>query len=299
MFEDFDTLLHVSDKDVVSDTLWTLANLTDTYKKAIKLIREHFSIKRVVSLMTEQEAIIRTPAIRIIGNMCTGAQDDVEEVIQSGGLEALQLLLTDPLYAAHKKEVCWTLSNVAAGPNSHVKRLLDADFFAELSQIVQSSPAFSIKKEAAWAIANACSEASEYQCMKLVEAGVIPALIRGATIPDPTLQEITVEAIDHLLYSGYSMDTDNQIASIFEEQGGVRVLEGLQAHMNQKIQDKVVKMLQTYFEDYSCMETGKTMYASMVIGEMKPDVDEGYNEIEKHKPLHIPQYYYNGVNVYF
>jgi len=200
--------------------------------------------------MKDIDPLVREVSIRIIANICTGTQECVEEVIINGGLEALQQLITNEKYTMHQKEICWTYSNIAAGPNEHVKRLIDSGVIEFIAKLAMNSNEFSISKEACWTIANSCSDANEYQIKKLIEFGVIPVLLKSLTIQDPLLQDIVIDSIDHLLAIGYTLDVDNQIADIFEENGGVKILDNLLMSNNTMLSSKVAKILKTYFELY-------------------------------------------------
>ncbi len=263
MLPHFNKLLVVDDKAVLSDVLWTLSYLTDSDKFCIKKIAAAINLKKVVETMMDNEVGIRAPAIKVVGNICSATQAEVQEIIESGGLVPLQLILANSSLAMHHREVCWALSNIAAGPNEHVKNLLECNLISALASVAQSSPDPGTRKEADWAIANACSEISEYLCVRMVEAGVLPALIGAVAVPDTALQEITIAAIERVMYCGLSMDEDNQIARMFEDLGGLRELENVHFKLPATLHEKVTEIIDTYFAD---REPGNVV--SMAMGDV-------------------------------
>ena len=138
-------LIYVCDDDVVSDSLWALSFISDSYEEPIDLLLENVSLQRVVKLLGHPKESIKVPALRIIGNICTGTPSQIEEVLGCRCLEALyELLGLPPSLQTIVKETCWALSNIAAGPMQHIEELIKAGLMKRLSELVISSTDYEV-----------------------------------------------------------------------------------------------------------------------------------------------------------
>ena len=65
------------------------------------------------------------PALRTVGNIVTGDDNQTQIIINCSALPCLLNLLTTSPKKSIKKEACWTISNITAGtkPQIQVRRL--------------------------------------------------------------------------------------------------------------------------------------------------------------------------------
>ncbi len=68
---------------------------------------------------------LQTPALRAIGNIVTGTDEQTQVVLDAGALKVFPQLLR------HKKpniqkEAAWTLSNITAGKDSQIQEVINA-----------------------------------------------------------------------------------------------------------------------------------------------------------------------------
>lgn len=69
--------------------------------------------------------LLQTPALRAIGNIVTGTDEQTQAVLNAGALSMFPQLLR------HKKpniqkEAAWTLSNITAGKDSQIQEVINA-----------------------------------------------------------------------------------------------------------------------------------------------------------------------------
>ncbi len=74
-----------------------------------------------------------------MGNLCTGSNKQVALAIKQGGLTLLQKILKSSEDPPVVREACWVLSNIAAGPTSHVQQLLDLGVIILLEELIRTS----------------------------------------------------------------------------------------------------------------------------------------------------------------
>ncbi len=60
------------------------------------------------------------PCIKIVGNIANGNDAQTGYLINLGGIEKLEEQLYRPK-KVYRRESCWVLSNITAGPNEHVE----------------------------------------------------------------------------------------------------------------------------------------------------------------------------------
>lgn len=141
--------------------------------------------------------------------------------------------------------------------------MIDANVFPLLSNKLANAE-FDVKKEAAWAVANATSGGSPEQIEYLVNLGVIQSFCEILKAADPRIVMVSLEALDNILRVGelkHAESGENPYASAIEDCGGLDSIETLQTHQNVEIYEKSVHILQAYFageEEQEVMETTGT-----------------------------------------
>lgn len=70
------------------------------------------------------------------------------------------------------KEAAWTLSNITAGNADQIQRIMEADLFTDICDVLQNGESRS-QKEAAWIITNITSSGNSQQIFSLVDQGIL------------------------------------------------------------------------------------------------------------------------------
>jgi len=106
------------------------------------------------------------------------------------------------------KESCMALSNIAAGSQSDISKIVEADLVDDLVHISRFAPD-SVRMEALWAVGNAVSgaghdlikEFTNYECMK--------SLSSALTSKNPSIIKLALQAIKNFLWCGdFAEDPD-------------------------------------------------------------------------------------------
>ncbi len=248
LVERMGNLLYIADQDVIADTLWGLAFFTDEPKDSIKLVRKSVSITMIVEFLKHENLLIKRAALRLSGNICVGDNDDVDDVIKAGCLPELIKILNTCEQREALKETCWVLSNVAACSEPQVDQLIAAKAIKALVSVCRSKFDLYIKREAVWALANACMAGTARQVQRLVDKKVLEAMLETINVLDPQAELTLLQAIDHVLASGSTTGITNNIAAMFDLIGGRARLEQLQAHANPQIYKTAVAILEKYYK---------------------------------------------------
>jgi len=74
---------------------------------------------------------MQTPALRAIGNVVSGDNEQTDYALDLGILTRLRQLLVDPRHNT-RSEASWTVSNITAGSPVQIQRVMDADIIPRL-----------------------------------------------------------------------------------------------------------------------------------------------------------------------
>ncbi|CAA7017094.1 unnamed protein product [Microthlaspi erraticum] len=243
----FERLVLSNDEEVLTDTCWALSYLSDGTNDKIQAVIEAGVVPRLVELLLHPSPSVLIPALRCVGNIVTGDDQQTQWVISSGALPCLANLLTQNYKKSIKKEACWAISNITAGNREQIQTVVEADLIAPLVTLLQTAE-FDVKKEAAWAISNATSGGSHDQIKYLVEKGCIKPLCDLLVCPDPRIITVCLEGLENILKVGEAEKAlgntgdANYFAQLIDDAEGLDKIENLQSHDNNEIYEKAVSM---------------------------------------------------------
>ena len=247
-------LIHSNDEEVLTDACWALSYLSDgSNDKITAVIETPGVVRRLVELLMHTSPSVLVPALRTVGNIVTGDDLQTQSVINSGALPCLHHLLMTTMKKSIKKETCWTISNITAGTREQIQCVMEAGLIPPLVHLLATAE-FDIKKEAAWAISNATSGGSAQQIRFLVSQGCIKPLCDLLTCSDAKIIIVAMEGLENILKIGETdkemagPDGVNHYSQLVEEAEGLDKIEELQAHSNEEIYNKSIRLLEDYFD---------------------------------------------------
>ncbi|CAG4967494.1 unnamed protein product [Colias eurytheme] len=269
-------LLDISDQEVLADTCWALSYLTDGPNERIEVVQTtpHL-LSRLIKLLQHKSPAVRTPALRAVGNMLTGSDQQTDRCLSEGCLDYLTSLLHcgKPSLV---KEAAWAVSNVLAGTSEQIQLAVDKGMLQHLVHVLgvddvkcQKEAAWAItnlclggspaqldalvasgcQKEAAWAITNLCLGGSPAQLDALVASGFLEPYCNLLESPDHRAIIVVLEGITNLMQAAAKYGQVEPLCIRLEEIGALDKIEALQEHENEQIYKKALHILDTYFED--------------------------------------------------
>jgi HEAT repeat protein len=246
-------LINSQDEEVLTDACWALSYLSDGTNDKIQEVIQAGVCRRLVELLMHQSPSVLVPALRTVGNIVTGDDLQTQVIINCGALGCLLHLLTTSQKKSIKKEAFWTISNITAGTKEQIQSVVEADILPPLVHLLGTAE-FDIKKEAAWALSNATSGGTHDQIKYLVQIGCIKPLCELLVCSDVRIVTVALEGLENILKVGEAEKelggpgATNPYARLVDEAEGLDKIEELQNHTNEDIYEKVVAIMETFFD---------------------------------------------------
>lgn len=257
-------LLQCDDIAVVSDAAWAVAHYTEGNDDAcndriIDVATRPNVVARLSQLLvtdTTNQAIT-TPALRVLGNLITHPDEKcTDAVLDTDPLPALLVLLAGGEKNA-RKEVCWMLSNVAAGSARQVAALLETDGLMARIVSAMCSDVHDVKTNAAWCVCNTTVGASDEQIREFVTPNVFEGLfacMHAALAGDEALLLTILMAISNIMRASRGAVELNLTETYVDQirnhlEDAVELIVALQDHPAADVAAEAEYLVERWFHD--------------------------------------------------
>uniref|UniRef100_A0A3Q2QV37 Karyopherin alpha 4 (importin alpha 3) n=1 Tax=Fundulus heteroclitus TaxID=8078 RepID=A0A3Q2QV37_FUNHE len=158
----------------------------------------------------------QTAALRAVGNIVTGTDEQTQVVLNCDALSHFPSLLTHPKEKINKEAV-WFLSNITAGNQQQVQAVIDAKLVSMIIHLLDKGD-FGTQKEAAWAISNLTISGRKDQVAHLIEKQVIPPFCNLLTVKDAQVVQVVLDGLSNILKMA---DDESNFSEVRERAGNL------------------------------------------------------------------------------
>ncbi len=233
--------------DIVTDALWALSYISDGEDARIDAIisADPGITRKLVQLVDSGKAQVIAPALRVLGNFVSGNEEQTQAVIDAGVLSVALNIITGQKKNL-RKEMCWLLSNIAAGTQKQITTLTTTKHLAEQLVMLSVEAEWETRKEAIWAVSNIFTGGSDYCVSLLVNQKGIDAMVAALdNTSEHRMTLVALDAIDNILTVGER--NGYRYSILLDECGGLEKLEALQQHSDNAVYEKALEIIDRYF----------------------------------------------------
>ncbi|CAK59170.1 unnamed protein product (macronuclear) [Paramecium tetraurelia] len=233
---------NIEDEELLIDACWGLSYLSEQENHIDTLIGFGIVDKLALLLQSEKQSLV-IPALRIIGNILTGNEEQTNHVLNTGVLSKFEILLKHKNKAI-RREICWSLSNIAAGTAAQVKQIIRNDSLLSslFEELEKGTP--EIKKEIAFILSNSVIYAELKDLDHLVMShGLIQKLSSLLDMSDKTVIQVSLEGIFEFLKRFQHDEKFEIYKQIIKESNLIEKVEQKQTHSSNVIYENSIKIL--------------------------------------------------------
>uniref|UniRef100_A0A0N5BIX6 Importin subunit alpha n=1 Tax=Strongyloides papillosus TaxID=174720 RepID=A0A0N5BIX6_STREA len=247
-------LLCYNDKSVKCDACWGLSYLIkDAKNEQLKYFANQIVMHNMLSFLGSGENSLILGALRVIGRFAQGTENYCDILIQSGIFrQVFPSIMTTKAYDTEILYNCiWVLSNVVAGPETHINEIVSCNLVPFIIKHL-SSGISRIRIECSWFLSNFVNGCSRHQIKEIVKCGGVDAITKE--LKNDTNNDYICNLLECIfcILDTYSSCIPEKLESIkdsIEECGGVDVIEKFQLWDNEKISVLSNRMMEVFFQD--------------------------------------------------
>jgi len=199
-------------------------------------------VPSVKGFLRHDSSKVALAAVKVVGNLFVGTDQQVDKVLDKDLLDAFE-----PLLAGKKryirKEILWSLSNLTAGSPSQMQLLFHHSLYHQL-QLAAHDSDLALRKEAVIAFAHATKHCDFSATRQMLHSGVLGLFLDSLESSD---QDLVAEALEGtrglLLYCVGNRELAGKVREMVGELGGVQRIEKLQGHKSQQIYEAACRLL--------------------------------------------------------
>jgi len=235
---------------VISNAISVISFITECRPCTLSILLKHKSAGDFLQLLdlVHQDESSFLSVLRVLGNFSANEQEYTEEIIKFNILQRLKEILAKDPPSIITKEICWILSNIAAGLEEHVDLFFtNKDMLAILFNILKRDD-LEVKKEAIWCISNLTSTGNVIFINCLVNYGIIEVFSQWLSHTDYRLPALIMEALDNVIGKLIHHDSSSRLLyAQCDNYGIIQKLQVLSHSRNVLLRNKSEELNNKYF----------------------------------------------------
>ncbi|KAG9441408.1 hypothetical protein H6P81_017262 [Aristolochia fimbriata] len=250
-------LLRSNDAQILEDASRAISHITDDgAEDRIQAVIDAGLCPRLIRLLSlPSPTPILAPALRAVGNIAAGDDDQTQTLIHHRALHYLCTLLTHHRDQNIKREACWVVSNIAAGNENQIHALIKSGVVRPLIRLLRNRGDPGTEIEVVWAIANIAFGGTRDQIKFLASQGCIGPLCDQLARPDSRIATVCLKALEIILKVGEEEQMEGKTGGInlyakeMDEANGFDNIEKLRRHGSSVIYEQAARILCGYREN--------------------------------------------------
>lgn len=226
--------------DIFPEVLWALAHVSHM---KVELVQEKEIVDAVVKFAKIDVVMFQQPALRVIGNLISGNESQINLLVSSGVTKSLTYCL-ESRSKIIRQESMWALSNLCT--TKHLSSLISKGILKRIIDL-SITDTEDVQTEAVWSLFNSVFTSDPVQIQSLVDLGLLSALCYLLNLSSNRCKMLLLKSIEKVLKSGQDLPV-NPYVSILESNGGLDTIEHLLQSKNEKIVSKCEKLLKDFFD---------------------------------------------------
>lgn len=225
------------EEDISSETLWGLVNLSSQENlECIQQIVDNNLADYAIKLSAKDITSIKTPALKVIGNICATSHEHTQFVLNYGILDLF--CYESCIFSTFAKDLFSVLSNISAGTPNQVLKVLNHKIF---DFIVLGIAHYDLhaKLQATQAIKNMIKVSRNETIKKLIEK----EFLQGICL---VLNDTHADFCNSILDICLDVFKEKQLWSLIEESGCLNEIEKLVNYNNTSICQKAQEILNLF-----------------------------------------------------
>ena len=244
-------LLHQVDTAVLTNTCFALYHVIKGNPSLIKNVIDLNACSTAVHLLMHNHSEVVYAALSLIGMVLCRCPAYVQDILDSAFLpRAVHLLSNKNLSEETRKLVFWAISDITRGTVLQLQQVHDANIFPLLREAL-SSGTLETRRIVLCAYKNAVCDRAPEVVDAVAGTDCIEALCCMLSVPDADIVDTALDILYSILMAGEktakSCGASNVYAEAVEKYSGLRHIEKLQDHENEKIYQKADFLVQTFF----------------------------------------------------
>ncbi|CAG9318785.1 unnamed protein product [Blepharisma stoltei] len=232
----------------IEDSCKTLVFLTNQGSEWIDKVIKTGLLPKIAELLVSSVASLQFLALKILGNVATGDEEQTDLAINLGLADQIGQVLMPTAVSSVKMECLWAISNILAGTAAQVTLIINKPYFPKIVNLMIDSDS-AMRKEAIWAISNATFCKDPETILSLLQFPVLEYFTEAFELNDIKIYHSVISAIYNILKSGQQrLKNGKNLAAVkFEELGGVEILEEIFRKHGDAASKKTQRILEEFY----------------------------------------------------